>query len=134
MPKKPKKASPTPDQGALHVNGDLTRADTATQPIEVQSVKVNSLKDLRKATQQTQDDLALAMGVGQGTISRIEKRRDMLVSTLQHYVESMGGKLQIMATFPGRPALSIECLGKTKRTTRPKERKKKSAAVRQAGP
>lgn len=134
MPKKPKKASPTPDLRALHVNGELTRADTASQLVGVQSIQVNSLKDLRKVAQQTQDDLALAMGVGQGTISRIEKRRDMLVSTLQHYVESMGGKLQIMATFPGRPALSIECLGKTKRTTRPKERKKKSAAVRQAGP
>ncbi len=73
---------------------------------------VATLKDLRKATHHTQDDLALAMGVGQGTISRIEKRDDMLVSTLQHYVESMGGTLQIVAAFPDRPPLRVERLGK----------------------
>ncbi len=66
------------------------------------------------------------MGVGQGTVSRIEKRRDMLVSTLQHYVESMGGRLQILATFPNRQPLAIESLG-SKTTQRTKERKKKSA-------
>lgn len=81
-------------------------------PISVYVGKVASLKDLRKAAQYTQDDLALAMGVGQGTVSRIEKRRDMLVSTLQHYVEGMGGTLQILATFPDRPPLLVERLGK----------------------
>ncbi|SRR5690606_29021666 len=134
MPKKPKKAMPAPVNGAAHVNGKSTRNDISTPSIEVRSLKVGSLKDLRKAAQHTQDDLAIAMGVGQGTISRIEKRRDMLVSTLQHYVESMGGKLQILATFPNRPSLEIEGLGKTTTTNRPKERKKKSAATIQAGP
>ena len=73
---------------------------------------VATLKDLRKATGHTQEDLADAMGVGQGTVSRIEKRHDMLVSTLQHYVESMGGTLQILASFPDRPPLRVERLGK----------------------
>src|SRR5690606_22404696 len=134
MPKKPKKTQVVLVNGLVSANGKPKRKDTEPLSIEVQALKVTALKELRKVAHYTQDDLAAAMGVGQGTISRIEKRRDMLLSTLQHYVESMGGELQILATFPGRPALSIECLGKTKRTTRPKERKKKSAAVRQAGP
>lgn len=99
-------------------------------------MKVDTLKELRKATRHTQDDLAIAMGVGQGTVSRIEKRRDMLVSTLQHYVEGMGGKLQILATFPNRPPLAIGCLG-SKTPQRAKEGKKKSpdtGASRQSVP
>ena len=120
--------------GMVPVNGKSKRKDTDPLSIEVKALRVSTLKELRKVAEYTQDDLAIAMGVGQGTISRIEKRRDMLLSTLQHYVESMGGELQMLATFPDRPSLVIECLGNNK-TTRPKERKKKSAtAVRQAGP
>ncbi|GAB3326697.1 hypothetical protein GCM10027565_13120 [Bordetella tumulicola] len=88
------------------------RGNGSKSPTDIQAVKVSTLKDLRKATQHTQDDLAAAMGVGQGTISRIEKRHDMLVSTLQHYVQSLGGTLQILATFPNRAPLLVESLGK----------------------
>ena len=41
-----------------------------------------SLKDLRQAVEQTQEDLASALGVGQDSISRLEQRSDMLLSTL----------------------------------------------------
>lgn len=108
MSKKPMKAmTATADTPSEH-NGN--GADG--QPIQVHIDTVATLRDLRKATRHTQDDLALAMGVGQGTVSRIEKRQDMLVSTLQHYVEGMGGTLQILATFPDRPPLRVECLGR----------------------
>jgi DNA-binding XRE family transcriptional regulator len=70
-----------------------------------------TLKDLRKAAEQTQEDLAAALGVGQDTISRLEKRSDMLLSTLRHYVESMGGKLELVAQFPNRPPVVIDHLG-----------------------
>jgi len=137
MPKKSQKAAAASVNGAAsYANGKPKRHDIAagTQAIELGAVKVDTLKALRKVSQQTQDDLALAMGVGQGTVSRIEKRRDMLVSTLQHYVEGMGGKLQILAVFPGHAPLSIECLGK-KTPQRLKERKKKlTGASRQSGP
>src|SRR3546814_5336895 len=102
MTKKPNKAKTAaagtqPKQN--DVNGTLS---------QIVAGKVATLKDLRKATQHTQEDLAHALGVGQGTVSRIEKQSDMLVSTLQHYIESVGGTLQIMATFPNRPPLLIE--------------------------
>lgn len=122
MPKKPKKA-PT-------ATADGTSKRTAAEPkaIQLRALKVGSLRDLRKATKHTQDDLAIAMGVGQGTVSRIEKRSDMLVSTLQHYVEGMGGTLQILATFPNRPALIVERLGK-----RPTRYTNKNTLKRTAG-
>lgn len=37
---------------------------------------------------------------GLSEISRIEQRTDLYVSTLRHYVEAMGGKLDIVARFP----------------------------------
>ena len=47
----------------------------------------------------------------QDTISRMEKRSDLLLSTLRHYIEGMGGKLELVAQFPNRPPVRIERLG-----------------------
>ena len=79
--------------------------------VEARAMELATLKDLRQAAQQTQEQLAATLGVGQDTISRLEKRSDMLLSTLRHYVESMGGKLELVAQFPNRPPMVIEHLG-----------------------
>lgn len=81
------------------------------QRIDARAMELATLKDLRQAAQQTQEQLAATLGVGQDTISRLEKRSDMLLSTLRHYVESMGGRLNLVAQFPNRPPLVIEHLG-----------------------
>ena len=62
--------------------------------IKARAGELATLKDLRQAVAQTQQDLAVALGVGQDTISRLEKRSDMLLSTLRRYVEAMGGTLE----------------------------------------
>jgi len=134
MPKKSMKAGASPVNGAMRPAVGKSKSKAVRIPsLESPVLRVDTLKELRKAAQQTQDDLAIAMGVGQGTVSRIEKRRDMLVSTLQQYVEGMGGKLQLLVTFPDRAPLSIECLGK--KPARLKDRKKKPAGINnQSGP
>ena len=81
------------------------------QRVEARTLELATLKDLRQAAQQTQEQMAAALGVGQDTISRLEKRSDMLLSTLRHYVESMGGQLNLVAQFPNRPPVIIEHLG-----------------------
>jgi DNA-binding XRE family transcriptional regulator len=78
--------------------------------IEVRADNLATLKDLRIAVEQTQQDLAVALGVGQDTISRLEKRSDMLLSTLRRYVEGMGGTLELVAQFPNRPPVVIDHL------------------------
>jgi len=70
-----------------------------------------SLNDLRRNARQTQEDLAAALGVGQDTISRLEHRHDMLLSTLRHYIESVGGRLELVVTLPGQPPVVIEPVG-----------------------
>lgn len=76
--------------------------------VQKRAAELATLKDLRHAVEQTQEELAAALGVGQDTISRLEQRSDMLLSTLKRYVEAMGGKLDLVATFPDRPPVIIE--------------------------
>ena len=59
-----------------------------------------ALDELREARRLTQEQLAEQLGVGQAEVSRIERRTDMYVSTLERMVEAMGGELQIRAVFP----------------------------------
>lgn len=87
--------------------------------IEARAGKLATLKDLRQAAEQTQQDLAVALGVGQDTISRLEKRSDMLLSTMRRYVEAMGGSLELVAQFPNRPPVVIDHLVTTQERRRP---------------
>lgn len=83
--------------------------------IERRAVELaTTLKDLREAFAHTQVELAQSLGVGQDTISRIERRSDMLLSTLRRYVEAMGGRLELVARFPNRSPLVIEQLATDK--------------------
>jgi transcriptional regulator with XRE-family HTH domain len=79
--------------------------------VQARTMQLATLKDLRKAAHQTQAQMAASLGVRQEAISRLEQRNDMLLSTLRHYVESMGGTLELIARFPGRPSVVIENLG-----------------------
>jgi transcriptional regulator with XRE-family HTH domain len=69
-----------------------------------------TLRDLRRALDRTQVALARQLGVKQETVSRLEKRSDMLLSTLRHYVQAMGGELELVAKFPDRPAVRLRAL------------------------
>ena len=107
---------------------DGVAADPADrqQPVKAGVMPLASLKDLRKGARQTQEDLAAALGVGQDTISRLEKRSDMLLSTLRHYVESLGGHLTLVATFPYQPPVIIDHLGDCKRPVKKHRRSRKA--------
>lgn len=76
--------------------------------IERRANELATLKDLRKALERTQEDLAARLGVGQDTVSRIERRSDILLSTLRRYVEAVGGELKLVASFPNREPLIID--------------------------
>ena len=58
------------------------------------------LDELRSARNLTQEQLAKALGVEQAAVSRMERRTDMYVSTLQTAIKAMGGDLEIRAIFP----------------------------------
>jgi transcriptional regulator with XRE-family HTH domain len=66
-----------------------------------------TLRDLRKARQQSQETVAELLGMRQGDVSKLERRADAYLSTLRRYVEAMGGELELLATFPDRPPVKI---------------------------
>ena len=61
-----------------------------------------TLQELRRARKLTQVRLAKALGISQDGVSRLEKRSDLLLSTLRKSVEAMGGNLSLVAEFPDR--------------------------------
>lgn len=70
-----------------------------------------TIQDLRKAREMTQTRLAEILGKNQVTIAQMEKRSDMLLSTLRSYVEAMGGHLDIVVQFPDREPVVLQGLG-----------------------
>jgi transcriptional regulator with XRE-family HTH domain len=58
------------------------------------------LDELREAREMTQHHLARILKVNQAAVSKMERRTDMYVSTLQDFVQAMGGELKITARFP----------------------------------
>jgi len=59
-----------------------------------------ALDELREAREMTQVHLAKILGVNQAAVSKLERRADMYLSTLQSIVKAMGGQLRIEAVFP----------------------------------
>ncbi|MEM5583784.1 XRE family transcriptional regulator, partial [Roseibium sp. AS2] len=66
-----------------------------------------------QAKELTQVQLAKTLGIRQATVAQMEKRSDLMLSTLRSYVEAMGGKLKLSVEFPNHEALVLTGLGDT---------------------
>lgn len=58
------------------------------------------LNELRHARELSQEQLAEALHIKQSSVSKIERRTDMYISTLRNFIRAMGGELEINAVFP----------------------------------
>ena len=58
------------------------------------------LKELRQARQMSQEQLAEVLHIKQASVSKLERRTDMYISTLRDFLRAMGGELEIRAIFP----------------------------------
>lgn len=100
-------------QGYLTLEGFMARF-SAGERAEIEAnasrlaAETVTVAKLRKARRLTQVELAQRLGIAQENISRLEKRSDMLVSTLRGYVRAMGGDLRLVALFPGKDALEVD--------------------------
>ena len=61
-----------------------------------------TLRQLRQACRLTQQKVAKSLRIGQEGVSKIERRSDLLISTLREYVQAMGGRLSLVVEFPDR--------------------------------
>lgn len=66
-----------------------------------------TLRDLREAGNLTQAKVGARLKISQDQVSRLEKRADMLLSTLNKYVAAMGGSVRVLIEMPGRPAIKL---------------------------
>lgn len=65
------------------------------------------LAALRQALDLTQADLAGRLGVSQANVAQVEKRGDMLISTLRSYLEAIGGDVSILVSLPGGEEIEV---------------------------
>ncbi len=66
-----------------------------------------TLAEMRKGQKISQAALAETLGIGQMQISRLEKRKDPRLSTLQKTVVAMGGTLTMVVKLPGQEPLVL---------------------------
>jgi transcriptional regulator with XRE-family HTH domain len=68
-----------------------------------------SLRSVREAVGKTQLDIARELGTDQGEVSRIERRPDVMTSTLRKYAEALGARCDVAFVFAdGRSVLIAE--------------------------
>ncbi|WP_406693932.1 helix-turn-helix transcriptional regulator [Singulisphaera sp. Ch08] len=93
-----------PDEALERAAVLIQTGENSQPPLEVQ------LADLRRQLGISQAQLGELAGVGQANISRIERRGDVLVSTLTKVINAMGGELAIHVRFPGREPQKLDLI------------------------
>ena len=74
-----------------------------------------ALRELREARSRTQVAMARKLGVKQVSISRLDKSlSDPRLSTLEKYINAMGGRLHLIVEFPEDEPVVLTGIGKPK--------------------
>ena len=118
---------------ARNVNDIIERLSAAQRKkVEARAAQLTAeemtLREIRKARKLTQQKIAKSLRIGQEGVSRIEKRSDLLISTLRGYVEAMGGQLSLLAEFPGREPVALSGIGEEVPGPKPKRKHARNAA------
>jgi transcriptional regulator with XRE-family HTH domain len=86
-----------------------------------------TLRELRTARKLTQVRMAKTLGISQDSVSRLERRSDLLLSTLRKTVEAMGGDLSLVARFPDRPPVVLAGIAESEPAAKRAQRRKRPA-------
>jgi transcriptional regulator with XRE-family HTH domain len=54
---------------------------------------------MREAAGKTQADVGTVLGSDQAEVSRLERRDDMMLSTLRRYAEALGARCEVVFVF-----------------------------------
>lgn len=73
---------------------DTCQPSAAARPLRTRPVpqEAAGLSMIRKAAELTQTEVATRLGVKQTSVSRLEVRPDMLMSTLRNYLDAAGAE------------------------------------------
>ena len=78
-----------------------------------------TLQELSRARRLTQVRMAKELGIGQDGVSKLEKRADLMISTLRKTVEAMGGSLSLVAEFPDRDPVVLSGISEDQPESKP---------------
>jgi transcriptional regulator with XRE-family HTH domain len=122
---------------AVNVNDKIKKLSSAQRKkVEARAAQLiaeeMTLRELRRARKLTQVRLAKALGVTQDSVSRLEKRSDLLLSTLRKTVQAMGGNLSLVAEFPDRAPVVLSGIAEDDPGPRPSGRKHVPAHARRS--
>ncbi len=81
-----------------------------------------TLQELRRARKITQVRMAKELGIGQDGVSKLEKRADLMISTLRKTVQAMGGNLSLVAEFPDRLPVVLSGIAEDQPVRKPHRR------------
>jgi len=113
-------ALPRKRQDAIRARGDELLARVTRRM---------TLAEMRKGRKISQARIAEALGIGQMQISRLERRKDPRLSTMQRTVAAMGGQLTLVAMFPDQePVVLVTAAADQKAKLAGKKRERKNAA------
>jgi hypothetical protein len=91
------------------------------------------LAELREALQVRQTELAKKMKTTQVAVSRLERRPNLMLSSISNYIEALGGTLELRAVLPNRTIRLSGLLATTgnrkKRSESVKRRRTRTAAA-----
>jgi len=85
----------------LRTRSDLAPAVAAKQAELRQADRAHAigLAMIRRAADLTQAELAEVLGVGQAAVAKIERRPDLLLSTLRSYLQGLGRHARLVVEF-----------------------------------
>jgi transcriptional regulator with XRE-family HTH domain len=117
---------------AVNVNDKIKKLNPAhRKKVEARATELISeemtLRELRKARRLTQVRMAKALGLTQDSVSRLERRSDLLLSTLRKTVQAMGGNLSLVAEFPDRTPVVLSGIAEDDPAPKSSERKRSDA-------
>src|SRR3984885_11736358 len=111
-------------RGNDRINRLAQRPDIAAEVTQIRAGMAEAdrtyamgLAALRQAAELTQVELARRMGVTQAAISRMEQPHDLLLSTLNAYLQAVGGQASVIVRFADghETELDLSQLNLTKR-------------------
>ena len=76
--------------------------------LDTYSAHAVGLAAMRKAAERTQVEIAQKLGVSQARVSQIEQNQDMLLSTLNSYLEAIGGHATLVIHFEGGKDVELD--------------------------
>ncbi len=94
------------------------RAASRTQELLAEML----LSETRQSMGLSQSEVALALGIKQPSLSKLEKQTDMQISTLDRLVKALGGELEVVAKFPRGDVRLIPFGKASRRATKPRQR------------